>query len=369
MAEDPRPSGVGPTQDGFSALDQLRSFRTPSMSAINAPSENMLFDALRAQPLPDTTQYAPQTGTSYTEAQRMTSTTTQQPVQFDVFLTGQSTAIVSLGYVRCVDPDVAVFSAITDWEPTIGGVPLSASPSPEITVAAGQVLYCEVKTNNKGIVVETPRIVVGAPDDTGLHYQPPQKTPREGSLRYPLAKFEQSGGELVATQIQQGGPILVQPTLWEGRNVGGFRELYKERQNAGDYYEFRTLEQLAEDSQAGLSPIPILKPEPEGGEGDSIPFRFLTQKPDSSDDEAQIKVQSTDGGAGIVIRGNGFNSFTTDSFVAEQKTRDGLVVSLTPVPFGLTQEVRIPNACNTRETILGFERGLLVSYEERAIAP
>ena len=338
------------------------------MGAINSPPENALFDSLRAQPLPDTSQYAPQTGTSYTEAQQMSSTTTQQPVQFDVLLTSQSAAIVANGLVRCMNPK-ANAQVVTDWVPTIGGVPINSTPAPEIAVSAGQVLYCEVKTSTKGIVLETPRMIVADPNDTGTHYQPPQRDPVEGTVRYPVASFEQQGSTLAVTQLQQGGPIVVQPNLWEGTNVGGFRELLKGRDNSADTYDFRTLEQLAEDSQEGLSPVPILKPEPEGGEGDSIPVRFLTQKPDSSDDEAQIKVQSTDGGAGIIIRGNGFDSEISKSFVAEQKTRDGLVVSLTPIAFGLTTVIRIPNACNTREMILGFERGLLVSYEERVIAP
>ena len=368
--ETERPSGVGPTQDGFGSLDLLRTLRTPSMSAIGEASEAVVFEAFRAPAFSDRSQYAPQTGSSYTQAhddpQQMKSPDINS-TQFNVVFTGDSKVLVTLGYVRCVNPDVTVFTAITDWEPTIDGVPLSANPPPEIGVAAGQVLYCEVKTDNKGIVVETPRIVVGAPDDTGLHYQPPQKTPREGSLRYPIAKFEQSGDELIATQLQQGGPILVQPTLWEGRNVGGFRELYKERQNAGDYYEFRTLEQLGEGgTQEGLKPVPVLKPEPEEGEEDSIKVRFISQRPEESSSEggeAQIKVEETENGDGIIVRGNSVNLDLNGAFVVQLQAKDGLVTAASTEAFGLTTEVRIVDGCGTRMHVLKFRKGLLEDYD------
>lgn len=372
--ETERPSGVGPTQDGFGSLDLLRTLRTPSMSAIGEPSEAVVFEAFRATAFSDRSQYAPQTGSSYTQAhddpQQMKSPDINS-TQFNVVFTGDSKVLVTLGYVRCVNPDVAVFTAITDWEPTIDGVPLSANPPPEIGVAAGQVLYCEVKTDNKGIVVETPRIVVGAPDDTGLHYQPPQKTPREGSLRYPIAKFESSGDELIATQLQQGGPILVQPTLWEGRNVGGFRELYKERQNAGDYYEFRTLEQLGEiGTQEGLKPVPVLKPEPEEGEEDSIKVRYISQRPEepsSEGGEAQIKVEETENGDGIIVRGNSVNLDLNGAFVTQIQAKDGLVTAASTKSFGGTKVVQIVDGCGNRVHNLRFVDGLFIEHAITAI--
>jgi hypothetical protein len=374
--ETERPSGVGPTQDGFASLDLLRAFRTPSMSAIGSASEPVVFEAFRAPAYSDRSQYTPQVGSSYTQShddpQEMQSPDTNS-VQFDVVFVSKSEVLVTLGFVRCVNPDSAVFSPIVDWEPTIDGVPLSANPPPEIGVSAGQVLYCEVKTDNKGIVVETPRIVVAGPDDTGTHYQPPQLTPREGALRYPLASFESSGDELIATQLQQGGPILVQPNLWEGENIGGHRELYKERQTAGDYYEFRTLEQLeTDDSEAegSLTPVPVLKPKPEGGEEDTIKVRFISKRPTESDSEggeAQIKVEETKGGDGIIVKGNGVNLFATD-FVTNLRTSDGLVKSAGTQAFGLTTTVSIIDGCGTQVHVLGFTVGLLTGYEIQAVS-
>jgi hypothetical protein len=283
--------------------------------------------------------------------------------------------IVTLGFVRCVNPDSAVFSPVVDWEPTINGVPLSANPQPEIGVAAGQVLYCEVKTDNKGIVAETPSILVAGPDDTGAHYQPPQLSPREGSLRYPLAKFEALGDELIATQLQQGGPILVQPTLWEGENIGGHRELYKERQTAGDYYEFRTLEQLeTDDSEAegSLTPVPVLKPKPDGGEEDTIKVRFISKRPTESDSEggeAQIKVEETEGGDGIIVKGNGVNIQPDgNSFMTNLSVSDGLVKSVGTEPFGYSGDVSIVDGCGDRVHTFKFRRGLLGEYAFAMIA-
>jgi len=272
-----------------------------------------------------------------------------------------------------VDPDSSVGSPITDWEPTIGGAPLSKDPPPEISVSAGQVLYCEVKTNDKGIVTENPTIVLGDKFGTGTHYQPPQLNPTEGSLRYPIAEFIADGGDLIVVQLQQGGPILVQPTLWEGRNVGGFRELYKERQNAGDYYEFRTLEQRVSDSkQEGLTPVSVLKPAPSGGEEDSIKVRFITQKsdknPDGEDDPAQIKVLETDGGDGIIVRGNSVD-VDASGFLISLNAKDGLVSSDPQTQdFGLDAEIRILDGCGTRVHVMKFTKGLLVSYSLESVS-
>lgn len=375
MPENPRPDSVGPTQDGFSALDQLRTLRTPSMSAIGQPTEDVVFPSFQRLADADRSQYAPQQGASYTqlrdEPQRMESSGTG-PVAFTVSLVGDNKATVAYGVVRCIDPDASAGSPVLDWEPKIGGAPLSSDPPPEILVSAGQVLYCEVKTNNKGVVIEDPTISMGAEFGTGTHYQPPQLSPVEGSLRYPLAKFEQDGDDLIVVQLQQGGPILVQPTLWEGRNVGGFRELYKERQNAGDYYEFRTLEQLAAESSAGgLQPVPVLKPPESGGEDDTIKVRFVSQKPSegsgSEDSEAQIKVLESEGGDGIIVRGNSVD-IDADEFVVHLKARDGLVTEVSTEPFGLTTVVKIIDGCGTQMHVLGFRKGLLEAYEIQAIS-
>lgn len=347
------------------------------MSAIGEPSEPVVFEAFRAPAYSDRSQYSPQVGSSYTQAhddpQEMSSADTNS-VQFDVVFVSKDKVIVTLGFVRCVNPDASVDSPVTDWEPTINGVPLSADDPPEIGVAAGQVLYCEVKTNNKGIVLETPRILVGAENETGTHYQPPQKSPQNGSLKYPIAKFESSGDELVATQLQQGGPILVQPNLWEGRNVGGFREIYKERQNAGDYYEFRTLEQIMSDeAQKGLMPVAVLKPEPEGGEEDSIKVRFVSQRPkdpsgSGSDDKAQIKVIESDGGDGIIVQGNDVE-INPGGFVTNLKVRDGLVLEAGTEALGHSGDISIMDGCGTMMHVLSFRNGLLGGYQLVAVAP
>lgn len=348
------------------------------MSAIGEPSEPVVFEAFRAPAYSDRSQYSPQVGSSYTQAhddpQEMSSADTNS-VQFDVVFVSKDKVIVTLGFVRCVNPDAGVDSPITDWEPTINGVPLSADDPPEIGVAAGQVLYCEVKTDNKGIVLETPRILVGAENETGTHYQPPQKSPQNGSLKYPIAKFESSGDELVATQLQQGGPILVQPNLWEGRNVGGFREIYKERQNAGDYYEFRTLEQIMSDeTQEGLMPVAVLKPQPDNGEEDSIKVRFITQRPDDyeSDEkkEAQIKVIETDGRDGIIVQGNDveINPLAAGGFTTNLKVRDGLVLDAGTEEFGHLGEVSIIDGCGQYQHKFVFRNGLLASYSYTPIA-
>lgn len=375
MAETERPSGVGPTQDGFGSLDLMRDFRTPSMSAIGAASEAVVFESFRRPEYGDRSQYEAKYGGSYTQAhddpQEMQSEEDFY-VQFDIVFTGKKKAYVTAGYVRGINPDAAADSPIIDWMPTLNGVPLSSDPPPEITVEAGQVLYCEVKTDPKGLIIETPTIILGEPQETGTHYQPPQKTPINGSLRYPIAEFESFGDELVAIQKQQGGPIVVQPNLWEGRNIGGQREWYKERQNAGDYYEFRTVEQLEIDiEQEGLTPVAVLQPMPDGGEEDTIKLRFLSQKPDEEYGEndpgfgkAQIKVLESDGGAGVIIRGNDQKFNLTGKFLTSLPVSDGLVTGEpTTEAFGMDTTIEIFDGCGQYVHKMTFRKGLLDKYE------
>lgn len=380
MVEDTN-SGVGPTQDGFASLDLLRVLRTPSMASIGQPSDPVVFESFKQPDFFDRSQYAPQLGSSYTQAhddpQEMQSEDDFY-VQFDVVFTGKKKAYVTAGYVRNINPDAAADSPIIDWMPTLNGVPLSNDPPPEITVEAGQVLYCEVKTDPKGLIIETPTIILGEPQETGTHYQPPQKTPLNGSLRYPIAEFESFGDELVAIQKQQGGPIVVQPNLWEGRNIGGHREWYKERQNAGDYYEFRTVEQLDIDiEQEGLTPVAVLQPMPDGGEEDTIKVRFLTQKPDGEYDpddpgegKAQIKVLETDGGAGVIIRGNDQKFNLTGAFLTSLPVSDGLVTGEpTTEVFGMDTTISITDGCGQYVHKMTFRKGLLDKYEYVPVAP
>lgn len=375
MAETERPSGVGPTQDGFGSLDLMRDFRTPSMSAIGEASEAVVFESFRRPEYGDRSQYEAKYGGSYTQAhddpQEMQSEEDFY-VQFDIVFTGKKKVYVTAGYVRNINPDAAADSPIIDWMPTLNGVPLSNDPPPEIEVEAGKVLYCEVKTNPKGLIIETPTILLGDLQDTGTHYQPPQKTPINGSLRYPIAEFEPFGDELVAIQKQQGGPIVVQPNLWEGRNIGGQREWYKERQNAGDYYEFRTVEQLELDiEQEGLTPVAVLQPMPNGGEEDTIKVRFLSQKPDGEYDpddpgfgKAQIKVLESDGGAGVIIRGNDQKFNLTGKFLTSLPVSDGLVTGEpTTEAFGMDTTISIVDGCGIMVHNLTFEKGLLKAYD------
>ena len=164
----------------------------------------------------------------------------------------------------------------------------------------------------------------------------------------------------------------MQPNLWEGRNIGGQREWYKERQNAGDYYEFRTVEQLMLDiEQEGLTPVAVLQPMPDGGEEDTIKVRFLSQKPDEEYDpddpgegKAQIKVLETDGGAGVIIRGNDQKFNLTEKFLTSLPVSDGLVTGEpTTEAFGMDTTIEIVDGCGIMVHKMTFRKGLLKAYE------
>jgi hypothetical protein len=370
MAEQSTYDGFGPTRDGFSSLDLLRDLRTPSMSAIGQNAEAAVFPSFSAITAPDRSQYLPQQASSYSEAQRMDNIDAGTSVPFDVVFDGPSSVLLVAGYVRSLNPASSADNPITDWMPAFEGTPLDAPEAPSIPVTAGSVIYCVVKTDNKGVVTETPSIVVASDGDTGTHYQPPQDSPVDGALRYPIASFAEEGGVLLATPLQRGGPLLVQPNLWEGENIGGYRELYKRRDNAGDRYQFRTLEQLLTED-ATLNPVPVMRPlEESEGEGDSIPFRFLTEKPSSgsSGDEAQVKVLTTEDGAGIIVRGNSYDNQASGQFAASLDTKDGLVRAFEGIAFGLSTTIKISDPCATFLHVLVFSRGLLTDYYTEVIS-
>ena len=178
------------------------------------------------------------------------------------------------GYVRTISPDADATEPVKDWMPTVGdpAVALDAEETPEIEIADGQTIYCRVATTAKGIIVAAPKIEAAATPEAGTHFQPPDADV-EGDLYFPIADIEIAGDPEVVTitQIQQGGPIVVVPNLPELKNIGGEREVFKERAAAGDTYDLRTLEQLIVEDGAE-----IIRPLGESEEeGDTIPFRNI----------------------------------------------------------------------------------------------
>ena len=69
----------------------------------------------------------------------------------------------------------------------------------------------------------------------------------------------------------------------------------------------------------------------------------------------------------IEVVGNDFTQFTSDEFIVEIESNDGLMTSFRGIPFGLDRTIRVPDECGTLVQILTFEKGLLTAVEFEAV--
>ena len=69
----------------------------------------------------------------------------------------------------------------------------------------------------------------------------------------------------------------------------------------------------------------------------------------------------------IEVVGNDFTQFTSDEFIVEIESNDGLMTSFRGIPFGLDRTIRVPDECGTLIQILTFEKGLLTAVEFEAV--
>ena len=66
----------------------------------------------------------------------------------------------------------------------------------------------------------------------------------------------------------------------------------------------------------------------------------------------------------IEVVGNDFTQLTSDEFIVEIESNDGLMTSFRGIPFGLDKVIRVPDECGTSTHELTFEKGLLVRYQQ-----
>ena len=69
----------------------------------------------------------------------------------------------------------------------------------------------------------------------------------------------------------------------------------------------------------------------------------------------------------IEVVGNDFTQLTSDEFIVEIESNDGLMTSFRGIPFGLDRTIRVPDECGTLIQILTFEKGLLTAVEFEAV--
>ncbi|WP_193214795.1 hypothetical protein [Luteolibacter marinus] len=205
-------------------------------------------------------------------------------------------ASVEPGFVVCRDPSSSAADPLKYWMPVDGeDVALNAETPPEFEVTDGQVIYCRVKTNNKGVIEEAPVITVDAADKESTHFQRDPDSV-DGDYYYQLCSFKElelpEGAdpsdvpELVVDEVfHEGGAIEFVPNLIRIKSIGGKRELVAPYDTTVPEHQIRSLEQL-DGGQAV-----IVKPLEEGeSEGGTIKFKGLQVYP-----EAEFPVRFSDG--------------------------------------------------------------------------
>ena len=172
------------------------------------------------------------------------------------------TVAINYGWVVASNPAQNADPVFEYYMPEIDGVPLDDEEQPVLEVEDGQTVYLLVNTDDK----DQPTSVEIVADDqgkAGLHHHPPPNA-TNGEYYYPLADIEEVAIDnapegtpetrLITTNRRQlPSPFVHRQLLVELRNVGvdPGRPIYKE--NIGDIYDIRSLEQL----EGG---VPCLKP-------------------------------------------------------------------------------------------------------------
>lgn len=241
------------------------------------------------------------------------------------------------GWVLSINPASSA-QVMARFMPTVSGTPLNHATPPEIAVGDGDHIFVRVQTDEKDIIEDAPTIVVHSDDQDGAHAQPPPvSTP--GDYYYllavlaevPLPEDAPEGAIpllIVDDQIHEGGPLIHRPTLWEGGNVGGKREIFKGLDPSSSKYEFRTLEQLVVENGAEI--IRALDPGDAGAdppvapetEGDTIQFRAIVKNNSGS-----VPYSVAADGNAIKLTFNGAEGTYEDPFEGSITIAAGLITA------------------------------------------
>lgn len=105
-------------------------------------------------------------------------------------------------------------------EPEIGGVAMSADPSPELTMEDGEFALVQYDTDEEGFILGTPAIIVGS-EQASDHHQPPsgEYVGAGGYYYVKLFQLNVVAGKPEIDYYQQTD--IEHSRLWTGRNVGG----------------------------------------------------------------------------------------------------------------------------------------------------
>lgn len=163
-------------------------------------------------------------------------------------------ATVSAGYLRVKNPMVTEEDPITDHMPELDGTPLDElvdGMPPRVAIESGETVYCHFGTDTHGIPIATPTIEVSSGEES-THYQS-DPDGSDGDYWLEIATVSIVDGVVTIYQHQHGGPIEFVPNLLNYEQVGGGREIIKERVPEEDILKVRTLKEKASDPQVKIN--------------------------------------------------------------------------------------------------------------------
>lgn len=146
------------------------------------------------------------------------------------------------GWVIERQPESDITPAVKFWMPTYGGTALDTVPRPQLTMNTGDIAWCKIETNTKGVIKTTPTILINAADQNGTHYNPvdPDASGTDGTHYVKLFKLVNDGGT-PAIKSYQRSDIEHYAQLWTGENIGSGARVFKEYAETQNAYKFRCL--------------------------------------------------------------------------------------------------------------------------------
>jgi hypothetical protein len=329
---------------------------------------------------------------------------------------------VTLGYLSYQSNTPAAQASdlgTTGWiVPTIAGVsmeppvPQTDPPTeiPKLPLPANESwVYLRVKTDSDGFPKDG-EVTVEAFDEAqeSIHHirLSPESDEEEGDYFFLIlkTKADESDPPRPIPERRITGNREMPNQLIEILNLGeeseaGRQEVYKGYDVALDKHDVRAVLQQQTPGVAIIEPLapavdavppvvvdgtvvtPGTPAIPAEEAGDYIRWRTVDGRDSTSDNGSsrQIEVrerkednEELPGQKKRVVEvvGNDFTQFTSDEFIVEMESNDGLCKRFRGIPFGMDETIRITDACGTFVHVMTFEKGLLTDYVlEATVSP
>jgi hypothetical protein len=227
---------------------------------------------------------------------------------------------VTDGYV--IERKISGESAIIYHTPT--GIKDGAGDPVWHEITDGECLYVKLQVDNRGVVTGDPTVEVAEDDLAGEHSRPEvfDYDGNEGEHNYKICKFEIVDDKPKLKLFSAGDNIDHFSERVGMRNLEGgggtSYQIGKDYDDSDDSVSLRSLLQLTGTG------IPIIKPYGEGGAGNTVDFRTISQR----ETQAQIIVEAEGDSSTILIKGNGYPSSVTNAHKISMTVEDGLVTNL-----------------------------------------